>query len=175
MGNSPSAQRNASFKTEARQGVKRAFSSMKKDSSPVIPTPTTTSMFDLLPSELLAEIFNYVVAKPQYKLHGLKATFNETEELIFQVSPRLPASVCRRWRAIAISTPELWESVIMRFRRPLKQREEQILLQQWLQRSGARPICLDMSKPLYKNDARISIAPRRHKVIEDLLEVVFRS
>ncbi len=107
--------------------------------SNTISTNAPLDPFDRLPNELLAHIIFCVVESP---LHYSRTKEFDWEDAKGVDSPRLPSSVCRRWRAIAFSTPRLWENIRPKFKGPMEGNYECTLLRQWLERSGQNAISL---------------------------------
>lgn len=95
--------------------------------------------FDRLPTELITRILFYVVEAPLHYPRMKKSDWDEPNAID---RPCLPCSVCRRWRSIAFSTPQLWEYINVRFKKPLEDGYECVLLKQWLERSGQNLISL---------------------------------
>ncbi len=135
--------------TEANPSV-YYYNKNEPDSS-VMASNTLTSTnaplnpFDRLPTELLADIFFHVVESP---LHYSRTEESDWTNSKWADSPRLPSSVCRRWRSIAFSTPRLWVSVCVKFKEPMEGGYERTLLRQWLERSGRNAISLEIG-PIY--------------------------
>jgi hypothetical protein len=82
-----------------------------------------------IPPEMLSEIF----------LHCL---MDDTEILVAE-APLLLSFVCRRWRTVAISTPQLWSSVCVKSIRKGSISIE--MLQIWLLRSCNSPLTLSVN------------------------------
>ncbi|KAJ7204639.1 hypothetical protein B0H12DRAFT_468714 [Mycena haematopus] len=97
------------------------------------PDPQTHPIHTL-PPEILSEIFlDFVPAYPEFPKWWLSSA------LLF-------CAVCRKWRAIAISTPNLWRTIRInasRDSRKLTAQSER--LKTWLSRSGSCPLALDLS------------------------------
>ncbi|KAJ7263143.1 hypothetical protein B0H12DRAFT_1103547 [Mycena haematopus] len=86
----------------------------------------------ILPPELLSEIFLNVL--PAYP------------ECSGPSSLLLLCTICRKWRAVAISTPELWRAIQITGSNKLRKLTAQSeLLQIWLSRSGSCPLSLDLA------------------------------
>ncbi|KAJ7290312.1 hypothetical protein C8J57DRAFT_1275679 [Mycena rebaudengoi] len=82
-----------------------------------------------LPPEITSEIFvNCLPGQPQ-----------DPEPL---VAPLLLTGICRNWRTIALSTPELWSILSLRLDSPEVQNALADLLPTWLSRSGVHPLTL---------------------------------
>ncbi|KAJ7263144.1 hypothetical protein B0H12DRAFT_1103550 [Mycena haematopus] len=98
-----------------------------------------THMIQTLPPEILSEIFlNVLPAYP--KCPGPSSLL-------------LLCAICRKWRAVAISTPELWRAIqIIGSNKLRKLTAQSELLQIWLSRSGSCPLSLNLSiHPLTEN------------------------
>lgn len=135
----------------SRRRILRYTSTTKNDpgSGPMtsnILTITPLDPFDQLPNELLAKIFFYVVESP---LHYSQTEKSDWEEPKVFDSPRLPSSVCRRWRSIALATSRLWVNVRVGFEMQMEGGYERTLLKQWLERSGQNLISLKIG-PIYR-------------------------
>ncbi len=120
-------------------------------SSEISIKPTVWS--DRIPIELVASIFAFVV---------------EERKVWWRMeSPLLLCVVCRKWRSIAISTPRLWRLLRPRFKSPLDNEYEFVLLQQWLDRVAAIPISLDLFHDVYRY--KTSLADSRMKKMADFI------
>ncbi|KAJ7908970.1 hypothetical protein B0H13DRAFT_647975 [Mycena leptocephala] len=101
------------------------------------PGPDTQSYPVLtLPPEIVSEIFlNFLPVYPERPPH-------------FGVSsPLILCQICRRWRAIALSTPSLWKAIEMVITTDYSEEELAELLeflQAWLKRSGSCPLSLSL-------------------------------
>ncbi|KAL0955032.1 hypothetical protein HGRIS_003952 [Hohenbuehelia grisea] len=99
------------------------------------PKPTSPPM-DLLPSEILSDIFSYCLPD---LLGGPQAqSFRRS-----RAAPLTLLRVCRRWRDVVVTTPVLWTCIAVEQTKqgcapPLP------VLQQWLKRSGACGLSLDV-------------------------------
>ncbi|KAJ7475208.1 hypothetical protein B0H11DRAFT_2235834 [Mycena galericulata] len=82
-----------------------------------------------LPPELLAEIFVFCGAHKVYYYPSQRKP------------PLLLLRVCRTWRAVALSTPELWARLEWCLRTP----KDVDIIDTWISRSGARPLHLDIA------------------------------
>ncbi len=113
---------------------------------------------DYIPTELVANIFSFVV--------------EEQENWWDRESPLLLCAVCRKWRSIAISTPRLWRTVKLRFKRPLDNEYELVLLQQWLDRAAAVPLYLYLGQNIYPYGANQPDLDTRMKNMENIISSV---
>lgn len=93
---------------------------------------TPSQSIDTLPAELLSTVFLHLRQVRRYR-----------QLLPFQVTI---SHVCRHWRQVAISTPQLWSSITLFSKRSLP------CLEEWLRRSGAAP--LDVRLDLYDAEYR---------------------
>lgn len=91
-----------------------------------------TPLINSLPPEILSDIFLHLRQIRRYR-----------QLLPFQVST---SHVCRRWRQIAISTPQLWSTITVFSTRSLP------CVDEWLRRSGAAPLGVRLD--LYSADYR---------------------
>ncbi|KAJ7181111.1 hypothetical protein C8R46DRAFT_866318, partial [Mycena filopes] len=62
------------------------------------------------------------------------------------IAPMLLARICRQWRNIACSTPRLWATLRAVFHRAIRP-NFQLLVSEWLRRSHAAPVYLDLTIP----------------------------
>ncbi|KAJ7187337.1 hypothetical protein C8R46DRAFT_288054 [Mycena filopes] len=115
-----------------------------------IPYPVLT-----LPNEIVSEIFTHSL--PPYP---------ECPPWTGSLSPSLLTQICKKWRDIALSTPELWRALAFTLSPPppLPQLEARAAspaqidtsrLQLWLDRSGACPLSLQIVSHRY-HDPRVS-------------------
>ncbi|KAJ7178304.1 hypothetical protein C8R46DRAFT_1076302 [Mycena filopes] len=93
-----------------------------------------------LPTELVCEIFKNCLP-----------TYPVAPPLIGPTSPTLLTQICRHWRAIALATPALWCA----FRLDGALDEERLLqtVKAWLDRSGRRPLSIQMDVLEWMPDA----------------------
>lgn len=99
-----------------------------------------------LPVELLQDIFMLIIHDvPHYP-----SIFSIGETTIsgnFACPPLLFTRVCRRWRAVAHSTTEIWSHIKVGLpRKILSKPFLPSLLQSWLARSGSRPLTIRMER-----------------------------
>lgn len=87
-----------------------------------------------LPPEIWSTIFNFCLPDD-----GAYVSLHPTS------MPLVLGKVSRRWRAIATSTPSLWNSLAISCN--WRKRPNCLLLQEWLQRSGCLPLSIDISLP----------------------------
>ncbi|KAJ7187338.1 hypothetical protein C8R46DRAFT_288077 [Mycena filopes] len=114
-----------------------------------IPYPVLT-----LPNEMVSEIF--VRFLPPYP---------ECPPWKGSLSPSLLTQICRKWREIALSTPELWRAMAFILSSPQRYPHfgprfaipqlDTSRFQSWLDRSGACPLSLQIISYLY-GDRRVS-------------------
>ncbi|KAJ7130371.1 hypothetical protein C8R44DRAFT_872182 [Mycena epipterygia] len=88
-----------------------------------------------LPNEIMSEIF----------VHFLPV-YPKRPPLIGLLSPALLGQICRKWREIALSTPELWRAVTAYFHRRKRRTNARIvhLLENFLERSGCLPLSIKL-------------------------------
>ncbi|KAJ7707234.1 hypothetical protein B0H16DRAFT_1633707 [Mycena metata] len=91
-----------------------------------------------LPNEIVAEIF----------VHFLPV-YPETPPMIGRASPNLLGQICRKWRDIALSTPELWRGFTLSLGNGRRGRQKLRLLETWLQRSGSCLLSINMDLGFY--------------------------
>ncbi|KAJ7784120.1 hypothetical protein B0H16DRAFT_1708861 [Mycena metata] len=94
-----------------------------------------------LPPEITSEIFIWCLPDSEYHLDlTLKRPFR---------APIILLHICRTWRFIAIATPRLWTNLCLNLsklpRSFLELGTNQKFLSDWLARSGACPITLELS------------------------------
>ncbi|PPQ80489.1 hypothetical protein CVT25_001756 [Psilocybe cyanescens] len=58
--------------------------------------------------------------------------------------PLLLGAVCREWREITLATPQLWTTVTIQ---PYRDSAHIHIVNEWLQRSGARPLTITLTSP----------------------------
>ncbi|KAJ7707233.1 hypothetical protein B0H16DRAFT_1438816 [Mycena metata] len=86
-----------------------------------------------LPNEIVAEIF----------VHFLPV-YPETPPMIGPSSPNLLGQICRKWREISLSTPELWRGFTLSLNDGKRIDEKLRLLKLWLQCSGSCLLSIHM-------------------------------
>ncbi|KAF8351016.1 hypothetical protein F5887DRAFT_190461 [Amanita rubescens] len=97
------------------------------------------SPIDRLPREVLAEIF--VQCLPEIELWPKIEGVSTCQD----IAPLLLCSVCPPWRALAHSTPRLWQRLFLRFTKVTRTTsvEEVItMMHTWIERSGVLPLTL---------------------------------
>ncbi|KAJ3570297.1 hypothetical protein NP233_g4505 [Leucocoprinus birnbaumii] len=94
-------------------------------------------MIDVLPPEILSAVFALLRQTRRYR-----------QLLPFQVQL---SHVCRHWRQVALSTPQLWSTI------SIFSSESQLCTNEWLTRSCTVP--LDVRLDLYKADCRGVLTP----------------
>ncbi|KAF7364123.1 F-box domain-containing protein [Mycena sanguinolenta] len=102
---------------------------------PLDPSPDQeTHPISKLPPEILSEIFlNFLPAYPECPEHS------------GPLSPLLLCAICRKWRAVAMTTPKIWRAIWMTVTHSSVGLATQFeLLQAWLSRSGSCPLSLDI-------------------------------
>ncbi|KAJ7462153.1 hypothetical protein FB451DRAFT_1562706 [Mycena latifolia] len=108
---------------------------------------TATFPVVALPIEITTEIFLWCL--PEHE-----DTFEVPQELVWhknqgesRLNPRAPlalASVCRRWRAIALSAPELWSMLDCSFPHKIMPEEAMQEMQRWLDRATSRSLTINL-------------------------------
>ncbi|KAJ7031752.1 hypothetical protein C8F04DRAFT_1041193 [Mycena alexandri] len=91
-----------------------------------------------LPNEIVVEIF----------VHFLPI-YPETPPMIGRSSPNLLGQICRKWREIALSTPELWRGFTLSLGNGRRPHQKLRLLETWLQRSGSCLLSINMDLGFY--------------------------
>jgi len=86
-----------------------------------------------LPPEMLCEIFSYRVDR--------RRCFYVTE------APMRLSFVCNKWRNVAISIPQLWSSIFLRYQSVATE-----MLGAWLSRSGIYPLTLYIGSHHHEDD-----------------------
>jgi len=92
-----------------------------------------------IPTEMLSEIFNHCLSRDKY------------------LSPRpdkpplLLAQVSKTWRAVALSTPQLWTSISISLS-PTSAHPDPHLIQQWIDRSGSRPLSFHIAESIHQDN-----------------------
>ncbi|KAJ3724139.1 hypothetical protein DFJ43DRAFT_1123723 [Lentinula guzmanii] len=73
-----------------------------------------------LPPELLTEIFVHLIApiNERYYRYSIYSCYPRVDAL-HQSSPIVLSHVCRKWRSVALSTPQLWSTISVPHRTPL--------------------------------------------------------
>ncbi|KAF8637734.1 hypothetical protein AX17_002609 [Amanita inopinata Kibby_2008] len=86
-----------------------------------------------LPPEVIAQVFKHCLPKP-----GI------FEESLNDVAPLLPGRVCSSWRALAHSTPELWNMLNLYIGRGGRDVPQDItgFMTAWLEKSGKLPLII---------------------------------
>ena len=90
---------------------------------------------DSLPPEVLGRIFIYFLEHPEKRL-GMP-------------NPRILCSVCLNWRAVALSTPQLWTRIVVTILSGIsRERAEKkvVGLNTWIGRSGTLPLTLYLGR-----------------------------
>ncbi|KAJ7704604.1 hypothetical protein B0H17DRAFT_1193807 [Mycena rosella] len=86
-----------------------------------------------LPNEIMSEIFVHFLPVYPYR-----------SPLIGPRSPALLAQICRKWRDIALSTPELWRAVKLTLYKKRRFEQQLHLLESYLERSGSCPLSIEL-------------------------------
>ncbi len=128
------------------------------------------SPVDRLPTELIQEIFFIALAGPRQPT--FERNDSEPWTLPMKHTPFRFTAICRRWRFIAFTTPQLWEDLCIQFRKPLRNGFERVLLREWLQRSGTIPLTLYLTCPLYQCIDKSQPPETLHGIIRDLVNIM---
>ena len=95
------------------------------------------------PRDVLAEIFVHCL--PEVKLWPRISNVGHSTK---NVAPLLLCNVCSSWRALALSTPRLWQDLFLTFTKTMpksKSKEETIAMTHiWIKRSGELPLTLKL-------------------------------
>lgn len=119
----------------------------------VITTSNNLNRFNRLPTEIVIHIF--ILALTQ-----CRSASTRTNPLIF-------SAVCQRWRKIAFSTTTLWTTVTVKFKQPMNDAFERVLLEEWLQRSKDLPLSLIAPFEFYDEYTKASHAQLlTHNIID---------
>ncbi|KAJ3508434.1 hypothetical protein NLJ89_g5754 [Agrocybe chaxingu] len=98
-------------------------------------------LFKKLPPELVSRVF--LACLPENKNNLRKA--GNLDSLVLPIrqssAPLLLASICKRWRQLALATPQLWSSILVQLR-PENVPYQTKVVEQWLSRSGCVPLSL---------------------------------
>ncbi|KAJ7778293.1 hypothetical protein B0H16DRAFT_1502932 [Mycena metata] len=98
----------------------------------------------LLPTEILAEIF--IICLPNQQPNGdFYRIVENPRTLRSHEAPLLVATVCRRWREVALSTPRLWLSLILDKN---GSRDNTGVVLSWISRSQPHPLAFTIIDPL---------------------------
>ncbi|KII84442.1 hypothetical protein PLICRDRAFT_365676 [Plicaturopsis crispa FD-325 SS-3] len=100
-----------------------------------------------LPDEVLSTIFIYCLPS------SVQPSTNR--------APLLLTRICRRWRIVALSTPQLWQSITFSCHTSLHPTE----VDKWLSRAG----CLPLSMAMYLPDARCQAAEEQLKPFANMV------
>lgn len=114
-----------------------------------------TSRFNQLPRDILAEIF--VRCLPKVSLWPV-IDGSSTKD----VAPLLLCNVCAMWRAVALATPRLWQTLFLDFKRAMpksKLMEEAVAMTHiWIGRSGALSLTLSLRVKQYGDNRALGEA-----------------
>lgn len=106
-----------------------------------------------LPMEILQEVFMYCLPPSEREFSGAP---NGVE------SPMVLTRVCAQWRQVALATPRLWDTLLMRFPsfhvKQVSTRKLQ-LMEWWLERSKAVPLTLSVNVPLASGEILKDLLP----------------
>ena len=92
-----------------------------------------------LPAELLSQIFSRYC--DNINAYSSENPFSSDNSSSFRKHPFTLAKVCRRWRAIVLSTPQIWSQFRVKFNeRNIKRCAT--MTQAWFSKSGACPLSL---------------------------------
>ena len=121
-----------------RQKLHRT-SKKRKASSNWIQLLEELSPINRLPREVLAEVF--VQCLPEIELWPKIEGVSTCQD----IAPLLLCSVCSTWRALALSTPRLWQRLFLRFTkvtRTIRVEEVITMMHAWIEQSGVLPLTL---------------------------------
>ncbi|KAJ7693813.1 hypothetical protein B0H17DRAFT_1199507 [Mycena rosella] len=114
-----------------------------------------------LPAELITEIFLWC-----HPMH--EDTFEVPSDVVCNdrsiPSPLTLASVCRRWRDLALSTPELWSRIEFGFRDGSSASEASQRVKQWLDRAAPRPLTVSLHARKSQRDESSITQHLRHLI-----------
>lgn len=97
-----------------------------------------------VPPEILSEIFLQSIPPAEEQTSFMRHSGR---------TPMILAQVCRRWRAVALSTSRLWSTIIIQTRSEYIPAEPRRLLEMWLERSMPSPLSLKIE--LYDQECNI--------------------
>jgi hypothetical protein len=123
-----------------RQKLRQEIEELQSASGTVRQPSKDTSYFPInrLPRDVLAEIF--VKCLPEVILWPRIANVGHSTK---NVAPLLLCNVCSSWRALALSTPRLWQDLFLTFTKTMPKSEETITMTHiWIKRSGELPLTL---------------------------------
>ncbi|KAJ6602540.1 hypothetical protein DFH09DRAFT_1019700 [Mycena vulgaris] len=101
--------------------------------------PSSTLPILDFPSEITSKIFVHSV-EPKISPFGRRR--DEVSQLSPYDLPLMFGCICRQWRSVAFSTPELWTEVQVRCDYFIE--EDVPLLDRWLLRAGSLPLTIDI-------------------------------
>lgn len=107
-----------------------------------------------LPFEILQEIFLWCVPPRPPQIEYFCPTLHMTG-CSSQVAPLLLCQVCRLWKDLALTLPQLWTSLDV-YVSLGKSRPASALAKLWLARSGALPLSLGLFQQNESNDNRVA-------------------
>ncbi|PPQ68072.1 hypothetical protein CVT26_007356 [Gymnopilus dilepis] len=91
-----------------------------------------------VPVEIILRVFELCIDTPQHS--PIPQSFDYSADGF--ATPLLISAVCRRWRQVALAAPGLWTSLKVLLREGMDPTGHGELMQQWLLRSGTRPLHL---------------------------------
>lgn len=94
------------------------------------------------PSEILSEIFVRCVG-----------TGWPDDDFELDTAPLTCASICSKWRNVALITPRLWSSISLRLA-PQHIKRHMNLVRLWLSRAAYSPLSINLQADSYQNDMR---------------------
>ncbi|KAF7314083.1 hypothetical protein HMN09_00567300 [Mycena chlorophos] len=125
-----------------RENVEKRVGLLRKQRNDSASAVSRTITVLALPNEITSAIF--VACLPE---HGRVRPSAHR-------APLLVAQICRHWRAVALSTTQLWCSLDVELRRGARRRGvgvvlpgNQKLVETWACRAGSRPLCLTIRGP----------------------------
>ncbi|KAJ7479753.1 hypothetical protein FB451DRAFT_1365468 [Mycena latifolia] len=106
---------------------------------------TLTAERQHLQAALDAIIYPVLTLPPEITSHIFMQSIPEDMKPTRRSAPLLLTQICHQWRAIALATPQLWQSCVLDRKR--RRGDCGMLLRMWLERSGSLPLFLSFRTP----------------------------